>query len=180
MSISPRRTSALRKASSPRFKYEPLKKPSPKSPSKVHIRPININIKPQKFTEKALSSEVFLNEKLKNEAKLLLFDPDNKPDLRSARRKAEEAEWEKLAKDRDKMITKIRDKRDNLLETTEGFIGNMAERKAAAVAHIAQTKKERLKGMSLTGKRKRLGKWIKKQFTRGGRKRGNKRKTMRK
>jgi hypothetical protein len=121
-----------------------------------------------------------LNEKFKNEAKLLLFDPDNKPDLRSARRKEEEAEWEKLAKDRDKMITKIRDKRDNLLETTEGFIGNIKERKAAAVAHIAQTKKERLKGMSLTGKRKRLGKWIKKQFTRGGRKRGNKRKTMRK
>ena len=124
--------------------------------------------------------EEYVHELDKQEAKRLLVDLPKTPDTRSERRKAEEARLNKLAKEREKHIQKILDKRDNIEEIARGFIGDEDEQTEAAVAHIAQMKNARLKGMSLTGKRKRLGKWIKKQLTRGGRKRGNKRKTMRK
>ena len=127
--------------------------------------------------------EEYVHELDKQEAKRLLIALPKGPDTRSERRKAEEARWSKSEEEREKLIQKIVDKRENIEEMARGFIGEPDEQTEAAVAHIAQMKKERLRGMSLTGKRKRFGRWLEKQFTRvtiGGRKRGNKRKTMRK
>lgn len=164
-----------------RYQYKTLKKRSPKSPSKVNIHPVNIDVRPKKFKQKnKMPFEEYVHELDKQEAKRLLVALPKGPDTRSERRKAEEARWNKSEKERNKRIQKIVDNRENMEEIARGFIGDEDEQTEAAVAHIAQMKKARLKGMSLTGKRKRLGEWIKKQFTRGGRKRGNKRKTMRK
>jgi len=178
--ISATASSSLHPTTS-RYPYKTLKKRSPKSPSEVNIRPVNIDVRPKKFKQKdKMPFEEYLHELDKQEAKRLLVALPKELDTRSERRKAEEERWNKLAKEREAKIQKILDKRENIEEMARGFVGDPDEQTEAAVEHIAQMKKERLRGMSLTGKRKRLGRWFTKRVTIGGRKRGNKRKTMRK
>ena len=146
-----------------RRQYKTLKKRTPKSPSQVNIHPVNIDVRPKKFKQKnKMPFEEYLHELDKQEAKRLLVVLPKKPDTMSERRKAEEERWNKLAKEREAKIQKIVDKRENIEEMARGFIGDTDEQTEAAVAHIAQMKKARLRGMSITGKRKRLGRWFKK------------------